>query len=164
MITQFMLLTLAFTRCYVFSTRFFYHWIMYSPIITRTPKVSLPKQGDHREKYYLLFLPFECVRSKQYHIGRISVKKPNHSSWQNAEVCRSHCRHDIKLLLLSLWQLFCRRIANWKILNLRQHFIANVLSTWSLKTVAVPKQGELLYYRLQITYSNWVFSAKISSI
>ena len=69
-------------------------------------------------------------------------------------------------LLLSLWQFFCRRIAktNWKILNLPHHFIANVLSTWILKTVAVPKQGELPYYRLQITNSDCVFSVRISSI
>ena len=91
-----------------------------------------------------------------------AVKKPNHSSWQNAEVCRRHCQHDIQLLLLSLWQFFCRRIAkaNWKILNLSQHSIANVLSTYILKIVAVPKKGELPYYRLQITYSDWVFSVE----
>ena len=43
-------------------------------------------------------------------------------------------------------------------------FTTNVLSTWILKTVELPKQGELPYYRLQITYSNWVFSVRISSI
>ena len=31
-----------------------------------------PKQGDHWEKYCLLFLPLKCVISKQYNIGRIS--------------------------------------------------------------------------------------------
>ena len=95
-----------------------------------------------------------------------TVKKSNHSSWQNAEVCQSHCWHDIQWLLLSLWQFFCRRIVkeNWKILTFPQHFIANVLSIWILKTVAVPKQGESPYYRLQITYSDWDFSLRISSI
>ena len=65
-------------------------------------------------------------------------------------------------LLLSLWQFFGQHIAkkNWKILNLPQHFVAHVLLT----TVAVPKQGELPYYRLQITYSDWFFSVRISSI
>ena len=56
-ITQFMLLTLVFTRCHVLSTTFFYHWIMCYPIIT--------------------------------------IRKLNHSSFQNAEVCQIHCQHDI---------------------------------------------------------------------
>ena len=72
----------------------------------------------------------------------------------------------IQSLLLSLWQLFCRHItkANWKFWICMTSFIANVLSTWILKTVAVPKQGELPYYRLQITYSDWVFSVRTKSI
>ena len=38
MITQFTLLTLIFTHCYVLSTRFFYNLIKCSPVITRTSK------------------------------------------------------------------------------------------------------------------------------
>ena len=84
----------------------------------------------------------------------------------NAEVCRSQCQHDIQLLLLTIWQLFscCIAKANWKILNLPQPFIAKVLSTWILKTGAVPKQGQLPYYRLQIFYCDWVFSERITSV
>ena len=33
-----------------------------------------------------------------------TVKNPNHSPWQNAEVCQSHRRRDIQRFLLSLQQ------------------------------------------------------------
>ena len=64
-----------------------------------------------------------------------TVKKPNQSPWQNAEIYRSYSHCHIQRFLLSLWHLFCWRIAkaNWKILKLPWHFIAKALSTWILK-------------------------------
>ena len=38
------------------------------------------------------------------------------------------------------------------------------LKTEGSSCIAAPKQGELPYYRLRITYSDWVFSVRISSI
>ena len=35
-----------------------------------------------------------------------TVEKTNDSPWQNADVCRSHCRRNIKRSLVSLWQFF----------------------------------------------------------
>ena len=79
-----------------------------------------PKQGDQREKYCLLFLPFQCVVSKQYNIGRISsinCQKTKHSPWQKAEVRRSHWRRDIQKFLLSLWQFYLPTYCRGKLKN-----------------------------------------------
>ena len=64
--------------------------------------------------------------------------------------------------LLSLWHFFADALPRqtekfWICLSiLLPKFLA-------MKTVVVPKQGELPYYRLQIIYSDWVFSVRISS-
>ena len=75
-----------------------------------------------------------------------TVEKTNHSPWQNAEVCQSHCRHNIQKFLLSTWQFFCWCIAeaNWKIMNLPWHFITNILSTWILKAALFFKMNCLV--------------------
>ena len=89
-----------------------------------------PEQGDHREKYCLLFHQFKHVIGKQYYsVEQVisTIKKTNHSLRQNAEVWRSHCRYNIHRFLLNLRQFFCRCIA--EILKWPQHFIADVLLT-----------------------------------
>ena len=84
-------------------------------VILQQGHTKKPKQGDQREKYCLPFYQFKCLISKQYNLGRTSstvlqvgsaVKKPNHSSWQNAVVCWSHWQCNIQRFLLSLRQYF----------------------------------------------------------
>ena len=76
-----------------------------------------------------------------------TVRIANHSPWQNAEIYRSHSHRNIQRFLLSLRELFCRRIveANWKILKSPRHFIAEVLCTW------ISKADKWAYYRKIIT-------------
>ena len=101
------------------------------------------RQGDQREKCYLLFHQFKCVVSKQFNSGRTkvsTVKKTNRSPRQNAEVCRIYDRRNIERFLLSLYQFLCGRIAeaNWKILKLPLHFRYSILSTWISEAGYVP--------------------------
>ena len=93
-----------------------------------------PKQGDHREKYCLLFHQFKHVIGKQYNsVEQVisTVKKNlNHSPWQKAEVCRRLCRHNMQWFRLSLRQFLCQLIAEaYSKTPKSQHFIADVQST-----------------------------------
>ena len=90
------------------------------PTITR-----IHEEIKSREKYYLPFHQFKSVIS---------------GPWQNAEVCRSHCRSNVQRFLLSLWQFFilttyCRGKLKNSVLISPRHFIADLLSTWILKAV-----------------------------
>ena len=64
---------------------------------------------------------------------------------------KSYCRRDMQKFLLSLRQIFCRRIAkaNWKILNLPRNFIADLLST---------RISKADYYNLLFLLLDWVTS------
>ena len=87
-----------------------------------------------------------------------TVKKRHHSPWRSAEVCRSHCQHNIQRFLLSLWQLFCWCIAeaNWKILKSPQHFIADVVSTWISKAAQYIMQEQLHHLKHDFVICLWV--------
>ena len=46
-----------------------------------------------------------------------TVKKPNHSPWQNAEAFPSRCRRNMQSFLLSLWQYFLPTNCRGKLKN-----------------------------------------------
>ena len=135
LINKFALLILFFTRCYILSTCFFS--IGQCILLPKQRHTKKPRQDNQREKYCPLFHLFKWVISKRYNLGRTSIlnhDKINHSSWQNGEVCRSHCRFNIQSFLLNLAILFYQCIAktNWKILKSSRHIFADVLNTWIL--------------------------------
>ena len=91
-ITKFALLTLVFTRCHILGTEFLAFDNVFS-YYNGAHKGT--KKNDQREKHCLLFHSFKCVISEQYNLIEqvvSTVKKPNHSPWQNVEECWSHCR------------------------------------------------------------------------
>ena len=93
-ITQFVLLTLLFTCCYMLGVSWrlniskSFHSVGCVLLILQGSMKKL-KQGNERERYCLPFHPFKCVMSKQYDLGRTSSL----NCWKNKSLPLAKYQH-----------------------------------------------------------------------
>ena len=143
----------GFDMLLYFEHLVFLCWIMCSPTIIRTHEETKIKSSARE----ILSSVSSVISINIILVEQVlsTVKKPNQSPWQNAEIYRSYSHCHIQRFLLSLRHLFCWRIAkaNWKILKLPWHFIAKALSTWILKAdFIIPEHVQMLNWYLTNTY------------
>ena len=91
-----------------------------------------------------------------------TIEKLDNNLRQNAEVCWTHCRHNIQRFLLSLGKFFCWRIAeaNWKFLKSHRQVITDVPNTWFSKAEGQQNNFHAYCYIAFIVNFEWVTSTQ----